>query len=777
LSDIQGYANVGRSLPKFEAVHKATGALRFTGDIAFPRMLSGRVLRSPHAHARVKSIELARALAIPGVKAIITHKDVPKHQYGREFALPPEYMVRDNFILEEKARYVGDRIAAVAATSDAAAEEALAAIEVDYEELPAVFDPLEAITPGAPSIHEVVFWGKRRAEVENNLLAKVFMEIGDVDEGFRESDLVVENDYEVGKQQQTAIERRCCTVKPEPDGRLSVWSTTQSIHGLRHNLATALGIPFGRLKVHRTFLGGGFGSRLDMNIDEPIAAMLAMKTGLPVRLQLSRAEDLISTSRHPARMRLKTGVKRDGTIVAHEMVAHVDTGAYGVSGEWVTKCMGGWFMSMYRAEHQRYTGSVIYTNTPPAAAFRGFGNPQANFAVESQIDIVAEELGLDPLEIRLKNHFREGDLFYGQGPNVQDHIRSCGVEELLTRGAELIGWHRRKELRKQDGPIRRGIGVARAFHTSGCGSPNEVSDIIEYSGSIVKLNEDGTANLITALVDMGTGNLTGQAQIVAEELGLRAEEVIVSEADTDVAPYDVVTHASRSTYAAGAVAKAAAANAKRVMLEMAAKLLEVAPEDLEVREGYVHTKGAPERRITVGDVARTAQMRQWGTIMGESSFRATTCPPHFTAKFVEVAVDTETGEVSVEKVVAGADVGQPINPLLVEGQLHGGIQQGFGYALMEAIHIDETSGQPLNLDFLNYKILTARDAPARVEVFLADTVEETGPFGAKGIGESATNDAASALANAIAHAIGVHIKDLPITPEKILRALSSTAGT
>jgi CO/xanthine dehydrogenase Mo-binding subunit len=771
VTDDEAYVNVGKSVPKFEAAQKATGALRFTGDIALPRMLVGRILRSPHAHARASKIDVSKARRIPGVKAVITHEDVPTQQYGREFALPPEYMVRDNFILESKARYIGDRIAAVAATSSEAADEALAAIDVQYEELPAVFDPLEAMTPEAPRIHDVVFWGDRRADVENNVLATVSMDIGDVDAGFLECDLVVENQYAVSKQQQTPIERRCCTVKPEADGRLSVWSTTQSIHGLRHNLATALGIPFGRIKVHRTFLGGGFGSRLDMNIDEPIAALLALKTGLPVRLQLSRAEDLISTSRHPATMRLRTGVNRDGAIVAQEMVAHVDTGAYGVSGEWVTKCMGGWFMSMYRAEHQRYLGSVIYTNTPPAAGFRGFGNPQANFAVESQMDVIAEELGLDPVEIRLKNHFREGDIFYGQGPNVQDRIRSCGVEELLTKGAELIGWHRRKELHAGNGTIKRGIGVARAFHTSGCGSPNEISDIIEYSGSIVKLNEDGTANLITALVDMGTGNLTAQAQIVAEELGIRAEEVIVSEADTDTALYDVVTHASRSTYVAGAVAKAAAGNARAALVEMAATLLEVSPDDLEVREGCVSTKGAPEKRLGVGEIARTAQMRQWGTIVGESSFRVTTCPPHFTAKFVEVSVDTETGEVTVERVVAGADVGQPINPLLVECQLHGGIQQGFGYALMEEIHIDEATGQPLNLDYLNYKILTARDAPKRVEVFLADTHEETGPFGAKGIGESATNDAASALANAIADAIGVRIRELPITPEKILRAL------
>lgn len=771
MTTVQQFTNIGKSPRKIDGAHKATGSLHFVGDIDIPQMLVGRIVRSPYAHAIVKKIDYSDALRIPGVKTVLTFKDVPKKPYGREFALPPEYMVRDNYVLEEKARYVGDKIAAVAATSSWAAQEALEAIRVEYEELPAVFDPFEAIKPGAPKIHDHVYWGERRTEVKNNICSRVFMEIGDPGQGFKEADRIFENVYKVSKQQQSPMERRCCVVKPEPDGRLSVWSTTQSIHGLRHNLATALGIQFGRIKVNRTFLGGGFGSRLDMNIDEPITAMLAMKSGLPVRLELTREEDFISTSRHPATMKLKTGVNKDGSIVAQDMLAHLDTGAYGVSGEWVTKCMGGWYMSMYRAKYQRFEGYAVYTNTPPAAGFRGFGNPQANFAVESQMDIIAEELGIDPVELRLKNYFREGDVFYGQGPNVKDVIRSCGVEELLVRGAEKIGWSRRKELQNQRGPIRRGIGVARAFHTSGCGSPNEQSDIIEYSGSIVKLNEDGTANLVTALVDMGTGNLTGLAQIVAEELGIRFEDVIVSDTDTDVAPYDVVTHASRSTYVAGAAAKTAASNAKRVMLNMAAKLLEVSPDDLEVSDRSISVKGAPSRHVTVAELAREAQMRQWGTIMGESSQRATMCPPHFTVKFVEVEVDMETGEVRVEKVVAGADVGRPIDPSRVEGQLHGGMLQGIGYALMENIYIDPNSGRPLNLDYLNYKILTSRDSPRKFEVFIANTIEATGPFGAKGIGESATNDAATAVANAISHATGVRIKELPITPEKILRAL------
>jgi CO/xanthine dehydrogenase Mo-binding subunit len=766
------YRNIGRRVAKFDAIHKATGRLEFVGDVRIPQMLEARILRSPHPHARIRRIDTSAALAIPGVKAILTHEDAPAHPYGREFALPPEYMPRDNFIIPDKARYVGDVVAAVAATSAEVAERAVAAIVVDYEKLPAVIDPFAAMAAGAPQIHEAVLWGEERDGLTSNVLRTVRMGIGDVEQGFAEADLVVENVFRVPKQQQSPMERRCVVVNPLADGRLEVWATTQSIHGLRHNLARALGIPYSRINVHQSFLGGAFGARLDMNVDEPIAALLAMRSGLPVRLQLSREEDMLSTSRHPATVRLRTGAKRDGSIVAHRMEAHVDTGAYACSGEWVTKCMGGWFMSMYRVPHQDFTGHVIYTNTPPAAGFRGFGNPQANVPVEAHMDIIADRLGIDPVEIRLKNYIREGDAYYAQGPNVVDHIKSCGVEEILTSGAGRIGWDRRAEFARQgDTRIRKGIGMGRAFHTSGCGQANEVSDILEYAGSIIKINEDGTANLTTALVDMGTGNLQGHAQIVAEVLGLRAEDVIVTATDTDSSPYDVVTHASRSTYVSGMVAKQAAEKVRTIVCEMAGRILDADPADIELVGGRARVVADRAREVSIEEVARTAQMRQWGTIIAEASKRAVTTASHFTCKFVEVSVDTETGHITVDRVVAGSDVGQVINPVLVEGQIHGGAAQAFGYALLEEIRIDQETGRPLNADYLNYKILTSRDACRDFEVFFADTHEDTGPFGAKGIGESANNDGASAVANAVANAIGVHITDLPITPEKVLRAL------
>jgi len=770
------YRNIGRRVPKFDAVHKATGALKFVGDIRLPGMLDIKILRSPHPHAEILSIDTSKAWSVPGVKGIITHDDAPAHPYGREFALPPEYMPRDNHVIQDKARYVGDVIAAVAATSADAAARAVQAIDVRYRKLPAALDPFEAMRPDAPQIHDVVYWGDEEDRLTGNTLRTVEMGVGDVDEGFAAADLIIENTFTVPKQQQSPMERRCIVVDPLPDGKLDVWCTTQSIHGLRHNMARALGIPYSRINVHQSFLGGAFGARLDMNVDEPIAAMLAMKTGRPVRLQLTREEDMMSTSRHPATVTLKSAAKKDGTLVAHQMIAHVDTGAYACSGEWVTKCMGGWFMSMYRVPHQKFVGHVIYTNTPPAAGFRGFGNPQANVPVESHMDILADRLGIDPVEMRLKNYIRSGDVYYAQGPNVVDRIKSCGVEEILTEGARRIGWERRADFARQDrstSKVLKGLGVGRAFHTSGCGQANEVSDILEYAGSVIKITEDGGATLTTALVDMGTGNLMGHAQIVAEVLGLRVEDVTVNNTDTDSSPYDVVTHASRSTYVSGMVAKLCAEKVRDILLEMAGRILDADPARLELREGSAHVvdETPQSRSVTIEEIARTAQMRQWGTIMASESKRAVTTASHFTCKFVEVSVDTDTGYISIDRVVAGSDVGQVINPVLVEGQIHGGAAQAFGYALLEDLQVDRETGRTLNSDYLNYKIFTSRDACRDFEVFFAETHEDTGPFGAKGIGESANNDGASAVANAVANALGVHVKDLPITPERVLQAL------
>jgi len=768
----KGLSVVGKDVPKIEAVGKATGTLRYTSDIFFPNMLYAKILRSPYAHARVKRIDTSKAQKLQGVKSVLTFKDVPQEPYGLDDLGDPANAIRDKHILEETARYVGDRIAVVAANDIETCQKALEMIDVEYEELPAVFEVGEALKSGAPRVHDYYVMGGRRIEPRNNIATVTTHVEGDVEKGFRDSEYIFEGEYRTSSPQQVPLERTVVVCRPEADGRLSVWSTNQSIHGLRYTICNLLGLPFSKVRANRIFIGGAFGSYIHTRFDEPMCALLALKTRLPVKLQLSRAEVFTSARRYPAILKVKMGFKRDGTLVSQKYDVTYDIGGYDVLGAWVVSATTGWTYSMYRSPHFSYEGRGVYTNTPPPCAFRGFGNPQANFAIESAMDQVAEELGVDPIDLRLKNYRRKGDLVLAQGPRVKHYIESCEVEYLLRKGAEIIGWAGRDGV-KRAGKIRRGIGMARGWHASSC-SGFEPSGIADTGGAFIKVNDDSTVSLVTALADAGQGELTALAQIAAETLGVGVDDVIVSDADTDNAPYDAVTHASRGIYVGGGAVKLAAEDAKKSLLDWAGKILEASPEDLELKDRRVFVKGAPSKSVSIAQVAASARINNWGTIVGKSSYAASGFAPHFTVKFIEVEVNTETGQVRVVRAICGADVGQPISPMGVEGQLHGGLAQGIGFALMENVSFDD-SGNTTNTDFLNYKLLTAMEVPEKVEVFLAPSRESTGPFGAKGIGESALNDVATAVVNAIAHATGVRFKELPVTAEKVLKALRERA--
>jgi len=768
----KGLSVVGKDVPKIEAVGKATGTLRYTSDIFFPNMLYAKILRSPYAHARVKRIDASKAQKLQGVKSVLTFKDVPQEPYGLDDLGDPANAIRDKHILEGTARYVGDRIAVVAASDIETCQKALEMIDVEYEELPAVFEVGEALKSGAPRVHDYYVMGGRRIEPRNNIATVTTHVEGDVEKGFTDSEYIFEGEYRTSSPQQVPLERTVVVCRPEADGRLSVWSTNQSIHGLRYTICNLLGLPFSKVRANRIFIGGAFGSYIHTRFDEPMCALLALKTRLPVKLQLSRAEVFTSARRYPAILKVKMGFKRDGTLVSQKYDVTYDIGGYDVLGAWVVSATTGWTYSMYRSPHFSYEGRGVYTNTPPPCAFRGFGNPQANFAIESAMDQVAEELGVDPIDLRLKNYRRKGDLVLAQGPKVKHYIESCEVEYLLRKGAEIIGWAGRDGV-KSAGKIRRGIGMARGWHASSC-SGFEPSGIADTGGAFIKVNDDSTVSLVTALADAGQGELTALAQIAAETLGVGVDDVIVSDADTDNAPYDAVTHASRGIYVGGGAVKLAAEDAKKSLLDWAGKILEASPEDLELKDRRVFVKGAPSKSVSIAQVAASARINNWGTIVGKSSYAASGFAPHFTVKFIEVEVNTETGQVRVVRAICGADVGQPISPMGVEGQLHGGLAQGIGFALMENVSFDD-SGNTTNTDFLNYKLLTAMEVPEKVEVFLAPSWERTGPFGAKGIGESALNDVATAVVNAIAHATGVRFKELPVTAEKVLKALRERA--
>ncbi len=764
---------IGRDYPRVDVTEKVRGEYEFVGDIVLPGLLHCKVLRSPHAHALVKKIDTDRARRLPGVKAVITHKDVADKRIYRVTSVNPSmpYPV-DSCILEEHVRHVGDRVAAVAATSVETAEEALELIDVEYEELPAVFDPVEAIKPGAPAVHEAIWFGDQKIPIENNTnFIPIELSEGDVEKGFKQADLVVENEFRTGYPHNAPLGRPACICRPLPRGGLEVWNHTQGIHPTRQCLASTLGIPLNKIKVHRVATGGAFGFYIYLHLTDTICAFLALKTGLPVKLEESREEMFYDGGRHPAIIKLKTGVMKDGTLVSMEMNLIDGVGAYGPSPD-ICGLESGFFMSKYRCPNKKFSGRTVYTNTPPLCSMRGAGDPQVHFAVESQMDIIAEKLGLDPLELRLKNGIGEGDTFIGQAEEVFCQIKSCGTEELIKEGARRIGWENRKGLTPyKDRPwIKRGIGMASGFHTSGAGSKKPASYILDYSGAVVKMNEDGTANLIIAAADFGSGNITGLATMAAEELGLSYEDIIVSQVDTDTSIYEFWIHASRSIYSTGGAIKAASRKAKNMILDWAARLLETPADELETGEGRVFKKAEPSASLTIREVLEWAQSQDLGTAIGVASYRATACPPHFVVTFIEVDVDTMTGEVRVVRAVQGADAGTPINPGSIRGQLCGGLHMGMGYALVENVFYDPDDGRVLNHNFRDYKLLTPVDMP-EIETFLAETVEPTGPFGAKGIGEGVTNPVAPAVYNAVYNAVGARVFTMPLTPEKVLHAM------
>jgi len=767
------FASVNKRKKRVEGESKATGQCQFSGDVYLPGTLHAKVLRSPIPHGKIKRIDCSKAEKLHGVKAVMTSKDVPDTWVKHCTPVLDKAMVLDTHIFaKDKVCYFGDRVAAVAATSFEIAEEACELIDVEYQELPAVFDCRDAIKDEAPIVQESVFIGGKEFFPKNNCLEPLIINIGDVEKGFKEADVLVENEYYLARLNNAQLERPCSLVRPLPNGRLEVWGAYQSIYGARQSLSTAFEIPLGKVKVHKSFLGGSFGSHITSNFSEAICAALALKTGAPVRLEHSREEMFKDFGRHPGVARLKTGALQDGTLTAMSMWYLDDTGAYATWGPFIMHLVAGWYMSMYRCPNLKFEGYTVYTNTPPLSAMRGAGNPQQAFAVEQQMDIVAEKLGMDPIEIRLKNHIRLGDTFYGQGPDVLCTVQSCGTEYLIEETRKKIGLDKGyKNLTPYpDKPwIKRGIGVARGFHTSGCGTARPSEEIVDWTAIIVKLNEDGTATLISASADLGAGNTSAHAAMVAEELGISYEDVIVAEVDTDTSLFDVVSHASRATYGGGLAVQASAKACKEMLIEFGSRILSVPTSGLDVKNGKVFIKSMPSDSVSVKEVCQTAHDLNWGCPVGAESVRATSCPPHFVTTCIEIDVDTETGEIDIVRVIGGCDVGTPININSVEGQVIGGIHMGLGYALTEETLIGP-DGQLPNANYRDYKLLTPLDMP-RVELLRADTFEPTGPFGAKGMGEGATNPVAPAMANAVYNAIGVRIFETPITPEKILRAL------
>lgn len=752
---------VGKPVPRVDASVKVTGDAVYGYDLSFPGMLCGKVLRSQYAHAKILNIDPSKASRLPGVRAVTIGKEVP-YIYGHPLGL-----VDQPFLAIDKVRYRGEAVAAVAAVDEEIAEEALSLIKVEYEELPAVFDPIEAMNPDAPILHEEIHLYKHAFEFEpikgTNICQHAKLRKGDIEQGFRESDFIFENTFKTQIVAHSCLEPHVAVAAVDVNSRITIWVPHDSPHACRSELAHALKIPLSQVRIIVPFMGGGFGSKGGLTI-EPVAVALAMKTkGKPVKVAFTRSENFMSTLvRHPTIIQMKMGVKKDGTLWACQIKGVWDTGAYSEKGPRISSRGTYTGAGPYRIPHLHCDGYCVYTNNPISGAFRGFGVPQAAWAYESQMDIIAHKLGMDPLEIRLKNALGTGDL-----SPTGEVLKAVGLKECLQKAADEIDWSKRKESKGK----MRGKGLACMYKYQGTHS----------STAVLKVNEDGTINISAATVELGQGADTILSQIAAEELGVPIDSIRMNPRDTDFVPFDRGTIGSRSTFMMGNAVRKAAIDVREQFLDLASQTLETRREDLIMEGGEIFFRGSPEKRLTLGQLAMKALTSPQGQIIGRGS---STYPPEtfntetgqgweirvwmYAAQAAEVEVDTETGLVKVLKLTAAHDVGKVINPTLCSGQIEGALVFGLGGALWEEMLLKE--GDAMNPNFHDYKLSSAMDIPELAPIMVEEPHGE-GPYGAKGVGEPALAPTAPAIANAVFNAIGIRIKDLPLTPEKVLKAL------
>ncbi len=759
---MQEFITIGKRIPKMDAEEKVTGRAIYIHDLKLPGMLYGKILYSPHPHALIKSIDTSKAERLPGVKAVLTGYNIPSIKFG---------FYKDNTPLKaNKVRSCRDEVAAVAAIDPEIAEEAIDLIKVEYEILPPIFDPEEAMKEGAPLIHEEHVGGKDKKPT-NVLNLPWRLVVGDVDEARKNSAFIAEDRFKVTWVTHCCMGTSGCLALFDLKNNLTIYSITQIPSLAQRDFTDALnamGLKEKKVRVIKTTIGGGFGSKLDTYAFEYIAILLAYKTRKPVKILFTREEEFFATSpRQPAIIDIAQGCTKDGTLTFRDIKMILDNGAYTSWGATTPSVMMMPISSLYKVPNVRYIARCVYTNNTYSQAMRGYGNPQATFAIESQIDILAEMAGIDPLDFRLRNANTPGEI---TPQNFK--IVTCGLRECIDAVAQKLDW--RQNRGRRDG---RGIGMASMIHVGG-GARVYKSD---GCGTIIKIDDFGTVNVITGATDMGQGSDTVIAQIVAEELGVKIEDVVVIHTDTDVCPWDVGAHASRTTFVAGNSALGAAKKIKQMLLEVASQILGESPENMDIRDRIVFSKKDPEKKSPLGKILRSAHYTTGGKmVMAEyfydpnnenldREFKGNLSVTYsYGTHGVEVEVDKETGQVKILRYVAAHDVGKAINPMLLEGQVYGGATMGIGYALTERLILQD--GKVMNPNFLDYKLLTAKDVP-NIEPIVVETNDQYGPFGAKGIGEPGLVPTAPAIANAIYDAVGVRIKELPITPEKILAAL------
>ena len=763
---------IGETVPRIESEDKVTGSLAYLEDIQVTGMLHGKILRSSYPHARIRSMDVSQARQLSGVAAVLTRDDIRGNpRYHSHFGP----VLKDQPILAiEKVRYVGDPVAAVAATDSEIAEAALDLIRVDYEELPAVFDCEQALAEEAPLLHEEIevpkqgyvdLQGIHRHE-GTNLCSHFDLKKGDVERGFAESDRVFEDVFTSPATHTSPMESLTAVARFDSAGKLTLWSTTQNPFAIRDQVAELFRLPVSMVRVISLHLGGGFGSKVYPKL-EPLVAALAYKAGQPVGITLTREEVFQTITKHPAKVHLKTGVKKDGTVLAQECRIYLNTGAYAEIGPRVCQKGGYTAAGPYETSHVHIDSRLTYTNTVPAGAFRGFGVQQTSWAHESQMDMIARALKMDPLELRLKNLLEEGSEFV-----TGERVHGVAVGECLKKVAEAIGWGKRSA--SGDTNKARGKGLA-------CMIKATITPSI--SSALVRLNEDGSVHLCVGTVDMGQGSDTVLAQIASQELAMPMDQIDVMHSDTDTTPYDQTTSSSRSTFQMGRAVQLAAQDLKRQLACIAGPgVFKVSPEevlfeDQKVKAGDSEAIGYGElllRHFGIKGVNLVGSQTVLTSSVNEQGEKQTSAFWFVGAGAVEVEVDCKTGHVRVVRYAASADVGKAVNPLACRQQLRGAAIMGIGQALLEEMVYQE--GLLINPNLLDYNLPRFLDLPEEIITILVERPHRDGPHGAKGLGETGVMPVAPAIANAVQDAVGVRIRELPITPEKVLESLQQKSG-
>lgn len=774
------YTVVGKSVTRVDAVAKVTGMAKYTDDFSTQDMLVGKILHSPYAHAIIKSIDVSKARALPGVEAVITYKDLPDIRFstsmpglieaiatddvdvaelkystaGHPFSLDESHRDKeDRHILTQKARFVGDNIAAVVATNDLIASKALKLIEVEYEVLEALTSTDAALKEGAPLIHD---------DCERNILASGGYTIGDIEEALAESDYVIEGEYETSIVQHCHMEIQVSHAYVDSDRRIVIMSSTQIPHIVRRIVAQSLGISWGRVRVIKPYVGGGFGNKQDACIEPLNAAMSLAVGGRPVKLELSREEAMVDTrTRHAFKFKIRTGVNKDGTMNGIHISAVSNTGAYASHGHAIAGAAGGKFKYLYPTKALKYEPITVYTNLSVAGAMRGYGTPQIFFAFESHMEDIAKKLKMDPIEIRKKNLVEVGFI----DPINKVKIMSCGIRECIDKGRELIKWDAKKALYKeQSGDKRRGLGMACFSYASGT-----YPAALELAGVRIVMNQDGSVQLQLGATEIGQGSDTVFAQMVAEVLGIPMYMVhVISTQDTDITPFDTGSYASRQTYVSGMAVEKAALEVKEKVLGVAHRMTDVPAHLLDMKDQMVVFKESGEQVLALEVVAMQSYYdrvhAQPITSDVSNNCRINAIP--FGVTFAEVEVDIKTGKIRILEIYNVHDSGKIVNPLMAEGQVQGGVSMAIGYALSEQLLFDETTGKPLNNNLLDYKLPTIMDTPD-IGVAFVEKEDPTGPFGVKALGEPPTVSPAPAIRNAVLDATDVAFNRIPMNPQRV----------